>query len=460
MTALPPQSIEAEKTLLGAVLRDPASLGRVRGMLRPETFHGPDHGRIYAAIVKLFDADQPFDPFRVAQTLEEDGVILNHGPAYLAELSDQVATSANVPHYARVIVEKAALRKIRERCSKLAETVCSPTAKADETIRSGLEFFQKLHDRYVVCAGDAEKAENASWAQRVEKYVESIDSVKSVNSVNGSVKLSVNDLYRSVNAVNSRDEACVRKAVQKLVKQNILEPLPGSKAGNYRLVDHTENILNVWDAEDLIDLNLKWPFDLQERFYLPPRSVVIVAGVSNAGKTGFMMDVAFRNNLNMETYYLVLSNESHPSKLKSRARRFGPKEAWEGCTFVEKPSGAFQDAIRPNALNIIDYLQVYDEFWKITQQIAEIADKLENGVTIIGLQKQEGKLFAKGGESTREKAELYINLDLGDPQQLSFMKIKTSKTANSYESVKYRVNPSGILIPAWQKPGDHWTDTY
>lgn len=442
---VPPHSIEAEQALLGGIIR----LGKIpdTASIKPATFYRDSHRLIYESLSRM-DADGiPFENdyipiieyMRGAGTLDAVG-----GPATIAALTDAVATAANIGHYAGIVRDKAALREVIKRSTGIADQACSFDAKPGEIIKQGFEFFSKLHQRYIECGGSEDEAENMSWSQRIERYIKDIDSVKSVNSVNGSVKVSVNDLYRSVNAVNAKDQSCVRKAVQKLVKQRVLEPIPGAKVGNYRLVDHTENVVDVWNAPDLIDLNLRWPFDIQDRFYLPPRSVIVVAGVSNAGKTAFALDFAHRNNLKMPTYYLVMSNESHPSKLKARAKQFGPKDEWAGCTFIDKPSGTFQDAIRPDGINIVDYLQVYDSFWLITETIAQIADRLNEGIAMLLLQKFEGKKFAKGGESTREKAEVYITLDNG---KLAFEKIKASKARDSHQPIFYEANDRGMLVP-------------
>lgn len=110
---LPPQNLEAEQSVLGGMLIDNETVHRVVEILRPEDFYRPAHQAIYQAIMALYQTNEPADLITVTnwlkkeQRLDEVG-----GPAYLAQLVDQVPATANIAHYAHIVYDKAILRHV------------------------------------------------------------------------------------------------------------------------------------------------------------------------------------------------------------------------------------------------------------------------------------------------------------------------------------------------------------
>ncbi|MBU2552629.1 MAG: replicative DNA helicase [Proteobacteria bacterium] len=133
---LPPQSLEAEQFLLGAVLRDNAALPRVlESRLAPEDFYREAHGLIFGSMRDLFDAAEPVDLLTLHEALKKAGALEKvGGPAYLAELSDAVATAANVEYYAGIIRDRSTLRRLISTSSRIADHCYSPTSAADEVL--------------------------------------------------------------------------------------------------------------------------------------------------------------------------------------------------------------------------------------------------------------------------------------------------------------------------------------
>jgi replicative DNA helicase len=110
----PPQSIEAEMSLLGCLLLDPEILSEVLGTLKShDDFYRESHREIYRAILDVFDTHrsgdlvQILDHLRDRQVLEQIG-----GPEYLADLANCVPGPTNAPHFARIVAEKAKLRRL------------------------------------------------------------------------------------------------------------------------------------------------------------------------------------------------------------------------------------------------------------------------------------------------------------------------------------------------------------
>ncbi|OUM93694.1 MAG: replicative DNA helicase [Thermobacillus sp. ZCTH02-B1] len=110
---VPPQNIEAEQAVLGSILLDSDALVTAMERLRPEDFYQPVHRMIYETMIELGEAGRPIDLVTLTaalqdkQRLEEAG-----GVDYLSKLLGVVPTAANVDYYARIVEEKALLRRL------------------------------------------------------------------------------------------------------------------------------------------------------------------------------------------------------------------------------------------------------------------------------------------------------------------------------------------------------------
>jgi replicative DNA helicase len=106
-----PNAPELERAVLGAVLIDPDALVLVMGFLRAEHFYNPSHRAIYGACEALFSAGQPAELLTVVQQLRKMGELAAAGgPQYLAELTNKVASGANVEVHARIVMNEWATR--------------------------------------------------------------------------------------------------------------------------------------------------------------------------------------------------------------------------------------------------------------------------------------------------------------------------------------------------------------
>ncbi|MEW5724771.1 MAG: replicative DNA helicase [Thermodesulfobacteriota bacterium] len=133
---LPPQSLEAEQALLGAILRDESALPRVlETRLKPEDFYREAHGLIFEAMREHFDNAEPTDLVTLSHTLKKLGALDKiGGPAYLSELADAVGTAANVEHYARIVRDRATLRRLITTAAHISEQAYAPTSEVAEVL--------------------------------------------------------------------------------------------------------------------------------------------------------------------------------------------------------------------------------------------------------------------------------------------------------------------------------------
>ena len=110
---MPPQSVETERTVLGALMIDKDAFTVVSEILRPETFYEPRNQKVYAAIQTLSINEQPVDLVTVTEQLKRDGTLEDvGGQMYIYELTANVASSAHVEYHARILAQKFLARQL------------------------------------------------------------------------------------------------------------------------------------------------------------------------------------------------------------------------------------------------------------------------------------------------------------------------------------------------------------
>ena len=110
---LPPQSLESEQAVLGALLIDPNAIAKVVDIIRSTCFYKQAHKYIYTSITSLFNNNEPIDVVTVSETLKNtDKLELVGGRAYINDLALSVISAANVEYYAKIVSEKAVMREL------------------------------------------------------------------------------------------------------------------------------------------------------------------------------------------------------------------------------------------------------------------------------------------------------------------------------------------------------------
>lgn len=108
-----PQSVEAEEAVLGAILVNPLSLGRIVEFLKPESFYKPSHQKIYAGMLELFRKNEPIDIVTISEHLRnKEELELVGGRPYINDLALNVVTTVNIEFYAKIIKEKEIKRAL------------------------------------------------------------------------------------------------------------------------------------------------------------------------------------------------------------------------------------------------------------------------------------------------------------------------------------------------------------
>lgn len=119
---MPPQNVDVEQSILGAILIDPDALIKVSDTLRSDDFYREDHRIIYEHMLKLFEKRKPIDLLTLTDALESAKQLsLIGGATYLATLTGMVNSSVHIVHHAEIVKNKAMLRKLISAGSKIVD---------------------------------------------------------------------------------------------------------------------------------------------------------------------------------------------------------------------------------------------------------------------------------------------------------------------------------------------------
>ena len=130
-----PQALEAEERLLCALMLDNSLLFDVLEILHPENFYRPAHQKIFDAIVDLFEKSEPVDLITLTQALQEKGHLEKTGGAsYLSQLMETVPAAANARQYAKIIHDKASLRRLIQQANAITQRCYEDMGGVDEII--------------------------------------------------------------------------------------------------------------------------------------------------------------------------------------------------------------------------------------------------------------------------------------------------------------------------------------
>jgi replicative DNA helicase len=146
---VPPQNLEAEQSVLGAILLDNEAINQALEVLGAEDFYRESHREIYRAMVALTERSHPVDAITLTDALRTRGALEGiGGPGYIAELAACVPTAANVAHYARIVREKAVLRSLASVATEIATGAYEAPSNVDEYLdESEHKVFQISEQR-------------------------------------------------------------------------------------------------------------------------------------------------------------------------------------------------------------------------------------------------------------------------------------------------------------------------
>ena len=155
---VPPQNLEAEQSTLGSMMIDRSALEKGVDILKAEDFYREAHGLIFNGLTSLAEKNQPVDIVTVQEELRGAGQLdAVGGTEYLMALIDSVPTASNLEYYARIVEEKAILRRLIDACTQTVSRsygqVEDVDALVDEAERSMFQVSQKRMGKYFAPLG-------------------------------------------------------------------------------------------------------------------------------------------------------------------------------------------------------------------------------------------------------------------------------------------------------------------
>ncbi len=132
---LPPQNLEAENSLLSAILIDNDVLLDVVDIVSPQDFYRSAHQKIFTAVIDLFSKSEPVDLVTLSNILKEKNHLKDiGGAAFLAKLFDTIPLAVNAPYYAEIIRDKACLRRLIEKSNSILKRCFEDRGDVEDTI--------------------------------------------------------------------------------------------------------------------------------------------------------------------------------------------------------------------------------------------------------------------------------------------------------------------------------------
>ena len=242
-------------------------------------------------------------------------------------------------------------------------------------------------------------------------------------------KFNVRDIWAEVGIESPEGKTHLRVILGRLEQKGLICANGGG--GFYRKLDLEAPVIAWQEVDPNKTVPLLFPFGEHEFAKIYPKSIVIVAGSKNTGKTAYLYNFLA---LNYDRFCIDLYNsETSPEQMKER---FLPLDIPVPAPFnTYERYDNFADVIKPDHISVIDYLDLNSEVYLVGSEIDAIFRKLKSGVAIIGLQKPPPittfvkgvkkvieRDLAYGGGFTAKRAVLYITMS---EHKLKLLYVKT-----------------------------------
>lgn len=244
---------------------------------------------------------------------------------------------------------------------------------------------------------------------------------------------SIQMCYNQFQLVTKAEKTKLRVTLKRMVDQGIIKY--GTKKGWYEVVDDTFGPEDWQNADDQI-APLWLPFDLDQVALIPYGSVIVLSGASGAGKTAALLNICKENQHKFDIHYF--SSEISPGAFKRRINKFPDltPDMWN-INFYNRSSD-WEEVIVPGnkSINIVDYIEMHDEFYKVGKYIHAIHAALNGATAILAIQKNVNNDYGLGGQRTIEKSEIAISMDHG---QAKLIKIREFNLEYCQESPRNKI---------------------
>ncbi len=252
------------------------------------------------------------------------------------------------------------------------------------------------------------------------------------------------DVYRFFQ-VDRKPNAVEAKKALGLVLYNLSKinkkPELEQNGKTYRIIDKSLNIIEWWNAVKGDTLKIKYPYGIEDHtsfgfedsILVYPKDLIVIAGEGNTAKTCWCLNFMVENMDTYPCYYFT--SEFNAPKFLDRMGHFDwvsiYKEDGTPKFVLAEQSEHWQDVIQPNAINIIDWVYLDDEMWKVRTIMKNIVANLDRGIAVVVLQKRSYKQVGEGGEGTKDLASVYFTIRNDKELKRPVLKVEKVKSPNS-----------------------------
>jgi len=264
--------------------------------------------------------------------------------------------------------------------------------------------------------------------------------------------ISTTFILQMLQITTKREKKNLTVILSRLVDEGFAERMD---RGMYRLIQSSKETMDLINEPEVIDVDLKMPLNLEDMCIISPGNIIVVAGSKSAGKTAFLMNMAYMNQRKFEIVYL--NSEMHESEFKKRMKKFAALKDWTIKGY--KCHNNFDDYIEsdPKRIYVVDYLEVHDNFFEIAKPIRKIHEKLGDSLCFIGIQMKAGGVLGRGGDFSAEKARLYLTMDYFRDEKYTRVMIYDAKEPRSpHNNVRDMFRNVKIIDGHKMSPMDNW----
>jgi len=228
----------------------------------------------------------------------------------------------------------------------------------------------------------------------------------------------------------------------------------------YRIINRTLNEIEWWNAKRGDIFPFVWPYGVEdntsfgfdENIVIYPKDLIVIAGEGNSAKTTICLNMVVNNMDAYPIYYF--SSEFNAPKFADRMSHFDWVDIYDAKGkpkfILAEHTHHWQDVIQPNAINIIDWIYLADETWKIRDIMKSVVASLDRGIAVIVLQKRSYKTVGEGGEATKDLASVYFTIRNDKELRQPILKVEKVKTPGinnpNFKQYSFRVVQSGSKL--------------
>ena len=198
MNRQPPQSLEAEQSVLGSILIDSRCVADIIGILRPEDFFLPQNRELYETIYTMFNFSETIDPVTVLEKMRQLGVYHDNTRDYVQQLMEITPTAANAVRYAGIVKDKAMLRGLADASSDISEMVYDQVGTPSEILETAEKKIYSLR-----------KGETGDSLEHVgvtlHKVFDTLTELYQSDSAIPGLSTGLRDLDKKINGLNNSD---------------------------------------------------------------------------------------------------------------------------------------------------------------------------------------------------------------------------------------------------------------